>query len=262
MKIILNGELVSELVLPAFSELSSSGWMLGDGIFETLLSIDGKILALTRHLDRAYRSGEVLKMSLPNRLDVETCVVKLLSQSKEIKKGRLRATFLSSGDWVITHKALGAKPERISVIDYPYPKNEKSVLAGIKTISYGESAHAIRMAQLAGSDDAIFTNLAGNVAESALANVVWEDEAKFFTTPLSSGCLPGVTRELLIEKFGVKEIDISPIQLKEVDAIYLTSSIREIQQINRYGSSNFGVSKKGEKFISEFSNWTRGNLAQ
>lgn len=261
MKILLNGELVTDLVLPASGEPGRNGWLLGDGIFETLKSTNGKIWALSRHLDRAYKSGAIMGFALPNRSEVEAGTQKLLEVTREIEHGRIRITFLSNGDWVATHKVFAASNNKLSVVDYQYPKNENSVLAGIKTLSYGENAYALRVANGAGADDVIFRNLAGNVAESAVANVLWESDGKFFTPPLSSGCLPGITRALLIENFGVAELDITPADLQSCGASYLLSSVKGIRPINRYNNTTNQSSVIGSKLISEFNDWVWSKLA-
>lgn len=93
-------------MLPASGEPGRNGWLLGDGIFETLKSTNGKIWALSRHLDRAYKSGAIMGFALPNRSEVEAGTQKLLEVTREIEHGRIRITFLSNGDWVATHKVL------------------------------------------------------------------------------------------------------------------------------------------------------------
>ena len=113
----------------------------------------------------------------------------------------------------------------------------------------------------AGADDVIFRNLAGNVAESAVANVLWESDGKFFTPPLSSGCLPGITRALLIENFGVAELDITPAELQSCGASYLLSSVKGIRPINRYNNTTNQSSAIGSKLISEFNDWVWSKLA-
>ncbi|CAB4742381.1 unannotated protein [freshwater metagenome] len=133
-------------------------------------------------------------------------------------------------------------------------------MAGIKTISYGENAHALRFAEASGFDDVVISNLAGLVSESAVSNIVWESSGKFYTPPLSTGCLPGVTRSLLLQYFGVIERDTTPSQLQESEAIYLVSSTREIQQVNRYNATEYSLSSSGVELIGKFAEWVRGNL--
>lgn len=260
MKILHNGALVTNLALPAFGELKSNGWLLGDGIFESLKTINGQCWAQTRHLDRAYKSGAIINLGLPDRDQVERGIRTILEASERITVGRLRITFLSSGDWIITHKELAPFKNRLTLIDYPFPKNEKSILAGIKTISYGENAHALRFAEASGSDDVVISNLAGLVSESAVSNIVWESSGEFYTPPLSTGCLPGVTRSLLLQYFGVIERDTTPSQLQASEAIYLVSSTREVQQVNRYNAEEYSLSSSGVELIGKFAEWVRGKL--
>ncbi len=53
------------------------------------------------------------------------------------------------------------------------------------------------------------------------------------TPPLSSGCLPGITRELLLEEIRVKEASVHertllPAQLEEADEVFITSTTRDL----------------------------------
>ena len=53
------------------------------------------------------------------------------------------------------------------------------------------------------------------------------------TPPLSSGCLAGITRELVIEWYDVHERDISMAELADADEVFLTSTTRDVQGVKR-----------------------------
>ena len=81
----------------------------------------------------------------------------------------------------------------------PWPRNERSAVAGLKTTSYAENVVALAHATERGAGEAIFANLAGNLCEGTGSNVFVGVDGRLVTPPLSSGCLAGITRELVLE---------------------------------------------------------------
>jgi branched-subunit amino acid aminotransferase/4-amino-4-deoxychorismate lyase len=143
---------------------------------------------------------------------------------------------------------------------YPYPKNQDSILAGVKTLSYGENAHSLRYAQENGFDDVLFLNQRGEVSESALANLLLFDGSRWWTPPLSSGALPGVTRELLIAHFEVGERTLSQRDLVEMKAMALTSSLRDIQAISKFEEHSYLALNEVDRLRRDFQTWRRAKV--
>jgi len=88
MKIWLNDCLVDQLVLPP----TGGGWLLGDGIFESLRTYNGTPFALDRHIERLNRSAEKMKISAPSREQIENGVREVIRANSAIPFGRLRIT--------------------------------------------------------------------------------------------------------------------------------------------------------------------------
>ena len=103
---------------------------------------------------------------------------------------------------------------------------------GVKTISYGENVVALAYARERGAGEAIFANLAGNLCEGTGTNVFLAVGGRLVTPPLSSGCLAGVTRDLLLELLDVVEDDLPLSALASADEAFLSSSTREVQPIS------------------------------
>ena len=99
-------------------------------------------------------------------------------------------------------------PPATAVVTVPWPRNERAALVGVKTISYGENVVALAYARERGAGEAIFANLAGNLCEGTGTNVFVAVGGRLVTPPLSSGCLAGVTRDLLLELLDVVEEDL------------------------------------------------------
>jgi branched-chain amino acid aminotransferase len=104
-------------------------------------------------------------------------------------------------------------------------------LAGLKTVSYAENVVALRFARQRGAEEAIFGNVAGRLCEGTGTNVYIAVGGRMLTPPLTSGCLAGVTRELLLELGVVEEQDLPLAALAEADEAFLTSSTRDVQAI-------------------------------
>jgi len=130
-----------------------------------------------------------------------------------------------------------AWPPAADVAVSPWPRNERSPLAGVKSTSYGENVVALAHARESGAGEAVFANLAGRLCEGTGTNVFVGLGGRLLTPPLSSGCLAGVTRELVLELVEVVEDDLPLAALASADEAFLTSSTRDVQPIRSVGWS-------------------------
>ena len=85
----------------------------------------------------------------------------------------------------------------------------------------------------AGASEAIFANTIGNLCEGTGTNIFVEYEGRLVTPPLSSGCLAGVTRALVVEAMAVEELDVPVEILQTTTEAFLTSSTRDVMPIDR-----------------------------
>jgi branched-chain amino acid aminotransferase len=98
-------------------------------------------------------------------------------------------------------------------------------------VSYAIHAAALRLAHQKNYDDALMLNENNQVAEVTSANIFWVKRGKIFTTPLSSGCLDGITRRKAIAevrrlKLQVSENHTTLTQLENADELFVTSSLK------------------------------------
>ena len=256
MKIWLNDRIVEELTLPA----TGGGWLLGDGAFESLRTYDSKPFALQRHLERLAQTAKSMEISLPELDLIRTGVRSVIQENQVSPFGRLRITLVSDGNLVITHVPFNLEAKGLKLTTSHSIQFSSRLSAGLKTISYAENSMALRRAQRDGFDDVVFVNEHGQIVETALANIIWFDGKDWSTPSLASGCLPGVTRSLLIENFGVREAEMTPSGLIEVQALAITSSVREIVPVEKYESKLFALSKPLNLLRDSFHAWVLGNL--
>lgn len=219
------------------------GLMVGDGVFETVKSVNGAPFALTRHLDRLRLSARRMDLPEPDVEAIASGVRACLAEAPPWPLGRVRVTYTGGlgplgsdrGDQGCTTVVIAGEqrpfPATAGVVVVPWPRNEHGALTGVKSTSYGENVKALLYAKAAGSGEAIFENLAGDLCEGTGSNVFIVREGRLITPTTASGCLAGVTRALTLEWCGGYQEDVPLSALYEADEAFLTSTTRDIQPI-------------------------------
>jgi len=214
----------------------------GDGVFETLKVTGGRPFAVRRHLERLARSAAGLGLPVPDGGTLRRALEGVVA-GNGLGEGVVRLTLtggpspLSSergraGPTLIIAAAVWRDwPPTASVAVAPWPRNERGAVAGLKTVSYAENVVALSWAHDRGADEAVFANLEGRLCEGTATNVFVGHDGRLVTPPLSSGCLAGVTRQLLLELGAAAEEDLPVAALAGADEAFLTSSTRDIQPI-------------------------------
>ena len=231
------------------------GVTVGDGVFETCAVYGGRAFALTRHLRRLARSATGLGLPVPDEDAVREAVAAVLAAAPDA--GRLRLTYTGGPGPLGSHRdgpdaqrptlvALAGPATRAAtsrVVRVPWVRNERSAVAGLKTTSYAENVVALAEAHRRGADEAVLANTVGLLCEGTGSNVVVERDGELVTPPLSSGCLAGITRELLLEWAGeaglpVREAIDGELRYEVLDDVLagrahltLTGSIRNVSPV-------------------------------
>jgi branched-chain amino acid aminotransferase len=218
------------------------GLVVGDGVFETCEVHDGVVFALTRHLRRLHASAAGLGLSFDEsmvRLGVEAVL------ADRPQHARLRITVTGgpspygsergSGPptVMVATGALHDWPATTDVAVVPWVRNERAATAGLKTTSYADNVVALSWAKQHGAAEAIFANTRGELCEGTGSNVFVEQDGRLVTPPLGSGCLAGITRELLLEWLP-GEIEERPLPLgalAEGREAFITSTTRGVMPI-------------------------------
>ncbi|MBM7787840.1 aminotransferase class IV [Tenggerimyces flavus] len=237
----VNGRLVDDPHAAALAP-TDHGLTVGDGVFETL-KVTGVPFALTRHLARLSRSASGLGLGEVDLDFVRRGVAEVLAAWPS-PLGRLRITVTggpgplgsergSAGlTVVVAVTSLAAWISSTAVTTVPWVRNERGALAGLKSTSYAENVVALAYAQARGSSEALFANTVGDVCEGTGSNVFVVLGGRLLTPPLTSGCLAGVTRELVLEWAGGEEADLPLGSLEAAEEIFLTSTTRDVQAVH------------------------------
>jgi branched-subunit amino acid aminotransferase/4-amino-4-deoxychorismate lyase len=253
MKLLVNGKLIEEPLSLPFS----LSFIRGDGLFETILGLDEKIIAWHRHYERLAKSAEKLLITIPPRIDIEVGINQLLSGV--VGKSRIRVAVLADGNWLIASEQV-TEDKLPSLIKMNQVLNSNSPMSGIKSISYGQSMMAVRLAQSRGYTDGVYLNENQHVVETGSANIVILKDQQFITPSLESGCLPGITRQILIKNFDISERLFTWEQMLDSDAIFLCSSIRLLAPVGKVEDKLFESNPQGEKLISELNQLIRSKI--
>ncbi|MEU0004949.1 aminodeoxychorismate lyase [Streptomyces sp. NPDC006314] len=220
------------------------GLTVGDGVFETVKAVDGRLFALTRHLDRLTRSARGLGLPDPDHDEVRRACAAVL-EADPMPLGRLRITYTGGygplgsdrGDQgptlVVALGETTRRPDSTAVITVPWTRNERGALTGLKTTSYAENVVALARAHQHGASEALFGNTVGQLCEGTGSNVFVVLDGEIHTPPVASGCLPGITRALTVEWTGAKETDLPLDVLQRADEVFLTSTLRDVQAVHR-----------------------------
>ncbi|MFI2212843.1 aminotransferase class IV [Streptomyces sp. NPDC020141] len=220
------------------------GLTVGDGVFETVKTVGGRSFALTLHLERLTRSALGLGLPEPDHDEARRACAAVI-EANPTARGRLRITYTGGLSPLGSERgteaptlivALGEtslRPETTAVITVPWTRNEHSAVAGLKTTSYAENVVALARAAGEGASEALLANTAGRLCEGTGSNVFVVLDGELHTPPLSSGCLAGITRALTVRWTGARETDLPLDVLERADEVFLTSSLRDVQAVNR-----------------------------
>jgi branched-chain amino acid aminotransferase len=236
-----NGSLVKEALAVDPSE---RGLLLGDGIFETLAVFNHTAIWLEDHLDRLMAGAVALGLPADRRVIAEA-VSEVIEQAATAH-GILRIT-LTRGPGL---RGLAAEATRPSLLVTLGPwtarmlfapamlstssirRNETSPTSRLKTISYIDNIVAARESSSIHCDDALFLNHRGHVASTTIANIFVLRDGWLATPPTSDGVLAGIARKKLLGLPRAEERPLTPAELLDADAVFLTNSLRLIRPVH------------------------------
>lgn len=241
------------------------GFLLGDGLFETVRLYRGRPFRLDAHLDR-LRAGAA-RLGIPVPGDLEERLDRALADLGE-GEGALRIT-LSRGPGPGLGPPASPVPT-LAVQIRPWAPDpgwyregitarvvgrvaEGALTAGLKALGYLENVQALREARETGADEALLTDSRGRVVEGAASNLVALAEGRVLAPGPESGALPGITRGIVLELLRaegreVEERAVSRTELSEAEEVLLTSSLREVVPVVRVDGRRVGAGRPGGLF--------------
>ena len=240
----VNGRLLEDPGAPALA-VSDHGFTVGDGVFESVKVVDGHPFALNRHLERLTASATGMGLEPPGERQVRRGVEEVLA-ARHLPLGRLRITLtggpapLGSGrgdvepTLVVAAAPMEPWPSTTAVVTVPWTRNERGATVGLKTTSYAENVIALATARARGASEAVFANTMGHLCEGTGTNVFYVLDGELRTPSLAAGCLAGVTRALVLEWYGAREVDEPLATVADASEVFLTSTTRDVQGVHRW----------------------------
>jgi len=226
-----------------------SGW----GVFSTIKVIDGVLFAFERHWARMSRDAALMRVPLPgDAIQLENSLLRLVEANRaSLSTMRVVVVRNRGGVWEAPHQTRSSDViaftadtkdwgESVKLNYVRQARHAASVFAGTKILAWAMNLTWLEEAQSQGFDEVILLNERDEVAECTSANIFAAKGDQVWTPPLASGCLPGITRELLLSEvrapgFRVTERVLTPEDLESADEVFITSTTRDLLPVSMIG---------------------------
>lgn len=223
-----------------------AGLLSGWGLFTTLRVFGGVPFAYERHWRRLEKDAALTHLPFPFDAEIVRAQLDEVLRANQVREGtaRIYIVYNKVGFWqseepmpqvdlILYSAGLPGyrEPARLSL--RAEGRHAASPLAGVKTTAWLNNVWNLYEAQQGGWDEVVLLNERGEVAECTAANIFCVRGGKVLTPPLSSGCLMGVTRGLLLEigpqaGVSVEEATLQPDDLYSADEVFISSTNRNL----------------------------------
>lgn len=246
-----DGRLVEGGTLPF--AMSDRGLLLGDGVFDTALGVQGRVAFEAAHADRLAAAAAALGFSVDRARIVEA--MRALAGTAPLAAIRTTLTrgpgprglappsepapFLF-GSAAPARPALFFAPLRLTPTRIA--RNDTAPAARLKTLGYLDAVLAARDAQAQGFDEALFLNTKGRVACAGTGNFFGILEGRLVTPPISEGVLPGIVRAEICSRIApslgiaVEERPLLSSDIETAEALFVTNSLRLLAPVTALGA--------------------------
>jgi branched-chain amino acid aminotransferase len=243
---------------------NNRSFLYGDGIFETLKIVNGKILFWEDHYFRLMASMRIVRMKIPKNFTLEFLeneILNLIGIQNLNNSARVRVTvFRNDGGFYLPKDLQVSYLIQATELKTVLYQNEdkdyevdlykdffvaKNLLSTLKTTSKMIHVTGSIFAKENDFDNCILLNSDKNVVEFLNGNLFLVKDQKLITPPISEGCLNGIIRKKILEiktsdlDIEIKEEIISPFDLQKADELFVTNTITGIQSVSLYRKKNF-----------------------
>ena len=253
-----------------------SGW----GVFTTLRIADGVPFAWERHWARIQRDAAALHVPLPQDPGEVRRKLLQLVEANRAPNCTLRVAIVRNGGGMWAGPSNGRPSDLIALtadskdwgagVKLSYVRDARHAagqFTGAKILSWAMNLTWLEMAQARGFDEVILLNERGEVAECTSANLFIANGSHVYTPPLSSGCLPGITREVIVGEIHapgirVEERTLLPGDLEAADEVFITSTTRDLLPVVRIEDREIGRSDHARQALTRvFSEYVANYVA-
>ncbi len=246
---------------------NNRAYAYGDGLFETIKAVHGKLLFFEDHYFRLMASMRIMRMEIPmsftleflqdeilktikaNQSDTATCRVKLQVHRVE---GGLYKPESNDVEFIVSVKALDQDFYLLNEGDYEVDLFKDfyvspSLISTLKSNNKALNVVGSIYAKENNLDNCLLINTNKSVVEALNGNVFLVKGNTIKTPPLSDGCLKGIIRKQLIEiinlmeEYTLEEASISPFEIQKADEMFITNVITGIQPVSKYRKKQFAT---------------------
>lgn len=239
-----NGRLVprEEVHLPP----DDSGFLFGDGLFETLRVDSGHARDVEAHLDRLLAGLRRIRLEIPEDRRLLRRAVSEVAEAAPAPVARMRITITRDTRLITTapYEPPGDDLYRDGVAVRLLPQyriDSGGALTGLKSLSYQANRLALFRAGAQGAWEALLVNEAGRLVEGTRTNVALVFPEGVFTPPRTDGCLPGTVRRRLLEEEAIREWPLSPEDLASASEVLLMNSLIGVLPVSRINGKEVPV---------------------
>ena len=254
-----------------------SGW----GVFSTLRVVDGALFAWERHWARMLRDARLLNVAMPADANaVERDLMHLIA-GNGAPNCTLRLVVVRNGGGLWDGPGSGLASDTIALTAdtrqwgdsvrlgvQPHARYAAGEFAGAKILSWAANLRWAERGHEQGYDEMLLLNEMDRVAECTSANVFAVFGDRVLTPPLSDGCLPGVTRQVLLEEVHppgveVAERSLTVEELHRADGVFITSTTRGLLRVRAIAGRELeSRGDVGERLGRAFDSYLRGDIAR
>lgn len=263
-EVYLNGKYIP--AADASISIFDRGFIFGDGVYEVIPVYGGRLFRIQKHLDRLRYSLAEIKLPISMSDQEITQIFERLLKKRsddasvylQITRGaaprnhafpeQMKPTILAyAQDLVYPDEAY--REAGVHAVSFPDQRWERcdiksvSLLANVLARQYAHEHNA--------AEAVLFRN--GKLTEGAASSLFVVFEGQLLTTTSGHNILPGITRELVLElacNHGLQcqQTDITELQVKQADELWLSSSTKEILPIVQLDGRLVGDGKPGEHY--------------
>ena len=239
----------NESLLPvekARLSMGQAGLICGWGIFTTIRIARGEAFAYERHWRRLDKHAAIINLPMPYAAAKVRMHLHEVIRANKVTEGcaRIYLIYNNVGFWqsdearpqvdlLICSAGLPQYSDSARLALRAHGRHAAAPLSGVKSISWLNNVWAVAAAAKEGFDEAVLLNERSEVSECTSANIFAVKNGKVLTPPLSSGCLEGVTRGILMEiapesGVSVAAQSLHPEDLYSADEVFISSTNRNV----------------------------------
>jgi branched-chain amino acid aminotransferase len=256
------------------------GLLAGWGVFSTLRVMDGALFAWERHWARMSRDAVLMNVPMPPGAErVEEDLLRLIA-ANGIENGTVRLVVVRNGgsvwegpstgvasDTIALTTSLKKWPASVRLSIQPAGRYAASDFTRAKILSWSENLRWAERAQEKGFDETVLLNEHGRVAECTSANIFAVIGDQVCTPPLSDGCLPGITREVLLGEIRVPGLSVVERELRLEDLytaseVFITSSTRDLLPVTEIEGRILNRGDAADRLVTAFREFLKKDVAR